>query len=212
MAPNTSASIEPTSKTVLLKGRGRSRRQQSPDSPYAVEVLGHKLDLSRATLAEIGRVTVCWSALEFTMQAIVWHLLRLERTEGLAVTTHLSMPRLTELALTLIDQTYGDGDKWKRADALFRRVGRMGTERNNIVHSIWFDGRILGPPDLSHALTHRARGKMRWIGQDYLPEHINDTALRVQKLDRELVTFLHELNRDAAERWRRERRLSPIRP
>lgn len=162
-----------------------------------MDVLGWDSSLPDNTLRAIGRVTVRWSAIEFTMQAVAWHLLDVDRIKGLAVTAHLTLPRLTDLVLTLIDHVYGHGEKWERASALLRRVGAAGIERNNIVHAVWIGRGLNG---LAEAMTHKARGKLQ-RGHIFLSaKEIDAVADRILRLERELVLFLHELNLDEARR------------
>ena len=90
------------------------------------------------SLTEIGRITVHFALLEWTLLDLTHRLLGLPKRRARAITSELSFRNLQNLASSLLKERRPN--RSKEFDEILRRVSACEEKRNVISHSLWGSG------------------------------------------------------------------------
>jgi len=120
------------------------------------------LSINEEYLAFIGSATTIWSGLDFTIQYLIWKLLKIneEDDHGIAVTNNMRFSDKIHLANTLINLWFEEGNIGKTTrDFLIedlKTASKLSDKRNKIMHG-YFGITEKGEPYIEHVST---RGKV----------------------------------------------------
>ncbi len=114
-------------------------------------------------LAFIGSATIMWSELDFTIQCLIWKLLKIAEADdyGIAVTNNMAFRDKIHLAKTLVNIWLDEGNMSKRLSGdLINDLNSASThseKRNKIMHG-YFGITEHGETYIEHVST---RGKLK---------------------------------------------------
>lgn len=95
--------------------------------------------LSDEQLRAMGLIAAEASYLEFSMHVFVWHLLGLRPTHGISITGELQASGVLKLAKQLLESIQMRPSTRTRAQWLMSKIDGYYTERNQVIHAVWFN-------------------------------------------------------------------------
>ncbi len=99
----------------------------------------YSINLPKEFSEVIGQITINWSGLELVLQQLLIKLIRADKRYGGAVISHISPKAINDLILVILKEECGEnGLKYKALILLIEATNRLLTERNHIVHGLWF--------------------------------------------------------------------------
>ena len=142
--------------------------------------LGLPILLADETLTSIGALASIYSVAELYAALAVWHALKLVSSDGLLVTTGMSIERRLSLVITVGPRdaiTADDIEKLKGVKAEFGGDNGLAKQRNDMIHAVWAtnDPELAGEPQ---PITFPRSGKAK-VGTAVTPVTINETTLRI---------------------------------
>jgi len=145
--------------------------------------------LSELQIQCIGLITAEWAHLEATVSIAIWEYCDLEREQGLCVTADLSSLNKINIlgALTKLHFT-SDDPVANEISEIVKRMEKLNTERNNIVHNLWGQNAMAGKILSNKTSTRSAKLTQRLLS--YTDEELMELVQSIEIAIGDLYHFL----------------------
>lgn len=95
------------------------------------------LHKQKPILEELGKVTVTWSLLEWSLRLILWKLSGIDDNTGIAISAHVNFPTLINSVKSLVRLNYSH-EAIDEINSILSEIDSAYAKRNVLIHSIWF--------------------------------------------------------------------------
>lgn len=85
----------------------------------------------------LGAIAFKWAHIEKSLEFTLWDLADLKEKNGVAITTHMSIPQKLQSIRSLGHIKFKQGKVLKKLEFLVKQTEKLSVERNNFLHGLW---------------------------------------------------------------------------
>ena len=146
-------------------------------------------DLSDDQLACIGLIAVRWNQLENIYEYAIWGYANLSVSQGVSITTHMSMMARIESLQTYVNERFPQSDLQKLLKILINRTNICRIKREKIMHASWSH---LGRSNSAQAEKLRISKQLHFDKDCYQLNQLHALAHEIANIIHDLSALLEE--------------------
>ena len=138
----------------------------------------------------IGEVVIQWARLEFTVEYLIWRVLRLDEEDGRAITSRLDMKPKTEMLVNLAERYFSPKEATAKLKDYVSHIAHLHKLRNRIIHGFW----AIVDEETAIATSPRLKAPSGYVtAQQYSLKFLGEMAADIETINRSFLTLLDEL-------------------